>query len=272
MTPSDRVSVRGVELAVRDQGSGTPVVWGHGLTSSMAHEDEIGLLDLRLDADRFRTIRYDARGHGESTGTTETAHYRYEQLAVDQRGLLDALGLDQVVLGGASMGAVTAVHTAVEAADQVLALVLAIPPTAWEDRVERGSLYAAGGDLIEAVGVEPFIELATGEAPPEIFADVADDMATATAARYRAFDPAVLAAVLRGIGGSDLPDRGSIEAVDAPTLVLSWGGDPAHPRATAEELHRLLPNSELAVADSLAEVSAWPDRVRGFLDGVIGST
>lgn len=271
MPRTDVVTVRGVDLAIQEEGTGVPFVWGHGLTSSRAHEDEIGLMNLALPADRFRTIRYDARGHGASEGSRDADDYRYDQLAMDQIALLDALDLDRAIIGGASMGSVTALHTATVAPERVIALILAIPPTAWEQRAGRGELYAAGAAVIDQDGIEPFIELAAAEPPPAIFADMAGDLLEATANRYRALDQTVLPSIFRGIGGSDLPDRSAIEAIEVPTLVLAWEGDPVHPRATAEALDRLLPNSELHIAASLTQVMAWPDLARRFLRDVAPS-
>ena len=271
MSPISTVLLRGVELSVRDEGRGTPVVWGHGLTSSMAHEDEIGLLNLGLPADRYRMIRYDARGHGASTGSTDPADYHYDQLASDQLALMEQLGLAEVVLGGASMGSVTALHTAVAVPDRVQALVLVIPPTAWEARVDRGALYEAGAEVIAQAGIEAFIELAATEPLPPVFAAFSADLLEATSRRYRDLDPQVLPAIFRGVGGSDLPDREQIAKISVPTLVLCWEGDPVHPRATAEELDRLLPHSELHVAADLAGVMEWPAIARRFLDDVTRS-
>ena len=52
--------------------------------------------------EEFDTSTYDLRGHGESEATGGT--YSMELLADDLKGLLNALGLEQVVVGGFSMG------------------------------------------------------------------------------------------------------------------------------------------------------------------------
>jgi 3-oxoadipate enol-lactonase len=89
------------------------------------------------------------------------------------------------------------------------------------------------------------------------------------AQRYRELDPEVLPAVFRGVGPSDLPPRDALRALDIPTLVLAWDGDPVHPRSTAEELGRLLPQVEVHVADDLGGVLGWPDLARRFLDRAV---
>ena len=53
--------------------------------------------------------------------------------------------------------------------------------------------------------------------------------------------------------------------VRAPTLILSWEGDPTHPRSTAERLDQLLPSSEWHHASDAADVLAWPGLVTDFV-------
>jgi 3-oxoadipate enol-lactonase len=260
------VEVRGVDLAVEESGTGTPVLWGHGLTSSMAAEEAMGLGVLDLPESRYRVVRYDARGHGESGATTDPDDYTYPRLAADQLGLADALGIDRFVVGGLSMGSATALHTAVAVPDRVLALVLGIPPTAWQGRQARGAAYRDRGRIIEEEGLDAFIDVATAEPLAEIFAPFAELVTAGIRARYESYDPAVLAPLLTGVGRSDLPAPEAVAELTMPVLVLAWEGDPVHPQATAERLGELLPQAEIVVAPTLRDVMAWSGRVREFLD------
>lgn len=263
------VEVRGVDLAVEDTGTGTPVLWGHGLTSSMAAEAAMGMGVADLPGDRYRLIRYDARGHGESGATADPADYAYPSLAADQLALADALGLDRFVSGGMSMGTGTALHVAVTAPDRVQALVLGIPPTAWEGRRARGATYQDRGRVIREEGLAAFVDGAMAEPLAPIFEPFADLVRDGIRARYEGYDPAVLAPLLNGVGGSDLPEPDAIAALRMPVLVLAWQGDPVHPEATAERLAELLPQAELVTAAALREVFTWSARVVEFLDRVV---
>jgi pimeloyl-ACP methyl ester carboxylesterase len=99
-----------------------------------------------------------------------------------------------------------------------------------------------------------------------IFAPFADQVRAGIRARYEGYDPDVLAPLLTGVGGSDLPAEDAIASLTMPVLVLAWAGDPVHPDATAERLAELLPQGEVVVAATLKEVFAWNDRVVAFLD------
>src|SRR5207248_1045827 len=62
-------------------------------------------------AKRFRVLRYDTRGHGQSSVTA--APYSVEQLGRDVLGLMDALGIERAHFCGLSLGGMTAMWLAV---------------------------------------------------------------------------------------------------------------------------------------------------------------
>ncbi|MEV6912328.1 alpha/beta hydrolase [Amycolatopsis sp. NPDC051071] len=110
-----RVQVHNGELAYEIRGEGAPVILLHG-----------GILDSRMwDAEmtalesRYTAIRYDARGHGESSTPTERFRH-YEDL----RTLMTALGLPRASLVGLSGGGRIAVDFALTYPDLVENLVL----------------------------------------------------------------------------------------------------------------------------------------------------
>lgn len=244
---------------------GPPLIWGHGLTQSRRLEDPAPLVDWhRVPA---RVVRYDARGHGESEPTADRNdldRYSWRALAEDQLALADGLGIRHYIAAGASMGCGTALHAAVAAPDRIDALVLAIPPTAWETRAAQAQQWGAGADLIEREGLEPFI--AAGERRP-IPGPFLDDPSyqPRRAAAIRSWEPGRLAHVLRGATSANLPDRAEVAGIACPTLILAWTGDPAHPESTALELVELLDDAELHLAATADDLAGWTDLVVGFL-------
>ncbi|AUI58734.1 alpha/beta fold hydrolase [Amycolatopsis sp. BJA-103] len=113
--PSGRIPVENGELAYELRGEGDPVILLHG-----------GMLDSRMwDAEmtalegRYTAIRYDARGHGESSTPTERfKHYE------DLRALMTALELPRASLVGLSGGGRIAADFALTYPDLVENLVL----------------------------------------------------------------------------------------------------------------------------------------------------
>lgn len=274
--PMASVTIRGVELAHELIGpvDAPAFVWGHGLTSSRAGEDEFALVDTRrLGSGQARVLRYDARGHGTSGLTTDPAGYSWAELARDQLALVDQVGIDRFVAGGASMGAATALYTALLAPDRVEALVLVIPPTGWELRAAQVAQYEQMASIVERVGVEPIIAASSAMPPPDPFVGL-DEWSEGRAAALRAADPERLAMVFRGAGHADLPPPEDVATIDVPVLILAWTGDPGHPVASAERLAELLPGAAgcpPVLASTWDELCTWTDRCADFLGGLTRS-
>lgn len=259
----ERISVRGVELAVERAGTGPTVVWGHGLTSDRRHEDRSGwLAHERWGAD---LVRYDARGHGDSGSTAEAEAYSWASLALDQLALADRLGIERYVAAGASMGCGTALHAAVLAPERVDRLLLVIPPTAWETRAEQADQWEASARFVLDRGIEALVRAQAVRPIPDPFATIPDHRER-QADETRRWDPARLARVLRGAGTADLPDRAALAALDIDALVLAWTGDPVHPTSTADELSELL-DAELTIASTAADLATWPEVIGAWLTG-----
>ena len=144
-----RVRLRdGVTVTCRTEGTGLPFVWSHGMLASTALEDALGILDWRALAAERLLVRYDARGHGASSGTGRPADHEWPRLAGDLLQILNDLSLDRVTIGGDSMGVGIGLHLAAAAPERVDALVLAIPPSAWGERVAVARVYGALGALV----------------------------------------------------------------------------------------------------------------------------
>lgn len=262
------INIRGAELSTDRSGTGPTLVWGHGLTSSRAGEDAFPLLRWTDVRDAADVLRYDARGHGLSELTPEADGYAWDALALDQLALCDALGIERAIVGGASMGAATALHAATMAPERVRALVLVIPPTGWETRAAQTDVYEQMASVVEAKGVEPLIAASADVAPPDPFVGDDGDFKRRRAETLRSADPTRLAGVFRGAARADLPTREAIAGITCPTLILAWSGDPGHPVSSAEQLNGLIAGSAMDIASTMDQLHTWTDRVVDFVTGV----
>jgi pimeloyl-ACP methyl ester carboxylesterase len=253
-------NIRGVEIAIRDDGDGLPFFWGHGLVSSMEEEDRFIVMDFARLARRHRVIRWDARGHGLSGGKVVPEDYRWDNLGRDLIALADEIGVDRFVAGGVSMGAATALHAAIQAPRRVVGLVAMLPPTAYNTRDEQADLYRAGAVLIERLGLEPYLEQLRNLPPPKILADFGERFTPVPRVSGE-----LMPSVLRGAATSDLPPENAVRAISSPALLLPWVGDDGHPMSTAERLLELLPDVQIHVAHHLRDVATWTDRIDAFL-------
>ena len=115
------VLVRDARIAYDDLGAGPLVVRLHGLTGSRAADDLTGAFDAGplVRAGR-RVVRYDARGHGSSSGRKVDDDYAWPNLARDLLALLDVLDVDGPVRGvGSSMGTATLLHAVLLAPEKL---------------------------------------------------------------------------------------------------------------------------------------------------------
>lgn len=234
---------------ISDEG-GPAVVQLHGLTSSRARDRLLGL-DLGSGLSGTRLLRFDARGHGRSSGRPVPTDYAWERLAHDLLALLDHTFPGEQVHGvGQSMGAGTLLHALALDPGRFSALTVMVPPTAWETRAPRTADYRAVAELVEREGLDGFLATDALHHPPPARLGVAASLPDC--------DVALLPSVFRGAALSDLPVPEALAGTSVPALVLAWTGDPAHPVSTAERLHTLLTSSRLEVARTPEEVAAWP--------------
>lgn len=256
---------------VREHGD-VPVVQLHGLTSSRARDEVLGL-DFTVGMDGVRALRYDAPGHGESviSGPCAPEDFAWSRLADVLLEMLDGVFSfsdansqpPQVVGIGQSMGTATLLTAASAHPERFSGLILAIPPTIWELRQAQTEQYRRFADLVENHGMAMFREAANSSPlppaidpeRPETDPDVALD---------------VLPTLFRGAAMTDLPEPSAFEQLDVPVLILGWAEDPSHPVWSAETLHGVLPNSELEIAETPEDVRKWPARMDEFIRKCLG--
>jgi pimeloyl-ACP methyl ester carboxylesterase len=245
----------GAELTYEvHEGSRPTVVQLHGLSSSRASEAAAGFFDWSpVTAAGRRLVRYDARGHGRSTGRAEPADYAWSYLADDLLALLDEVAPGEAVDAiGVSMGVGTILHAAIEQPERFRRLVLVIPPTAWATRVAQGDGYRQMADLAEAQGFDAIVRaMSTFGTLPLL------EEGGWTEAPPPDITPANLPSVFRGAAATDFPSEEAVATITQPVLLRPWAGDPGHPVSTSERLHELLP-------DSVLEITTTPDDLRAL--------
>jgi pimeloyl-ACP methyl ester carboxylesterase len=142
-----------VKLHVEDDGQGPAVLFAHGFGGSARNWNP----QVRALRDRWRLLRYDARGHARSEAPDDPAEYTPEIAVDDLAAVLDEAGVDAAVVVGLSMGAATALRFAAAHPARVRSIALASYPSgpawpkgftavanAFADAIERDGLEAAG--------------------------------------------------------------------------------------------------------------------------------
>lgn len=258
------------DLHVELSGEGAPLLWAHALMSSIAHEDALHGL-WRTPPRDVQLVRYDARGHGRSAPSDAADDYTWPALGRDFIAVADAFDARRFMAGGMSMGCAAALHAALAAPQRVNALLLLLPPALWEGRVEQARHYRRAVRLGQMAGGRLLGKLMSrdaGRVLPPWLAQAAPDKVALAADGMRQAANGALSAMFDGAARSDLPGPEALAALAGmPALIVGWAGDAAHPLASAERLHALLPKSELVVVDDYDGWLVVPDRLRSFAEG-----
>jgi pimeloyl-ACP methyl ester carboxylesterase len=244
----------GVSLAVFAEGDGPAIALLHGLTATHRY---VVMGSKALPRAGFRTVAYDARGHGQSSPAPS---YGYGALAADLGAVLDALEIDRAVLVGASMGAHTLLRFALEHPARVAGLVAVTPaflPDAVDDPARDARWHALADGLREG-GVEGFMA-AYGEPPvaPALQATVLE-VVRQRLARHE--HPEAVAEALDEVPFSRPFDSlDELAAIAVPTTVVASRdeSDPEHPFGVGEAYAEVIPGARLVSEDSGRSPLAW---------------
>ncbi|MFN0093998.1 MAG: alpha/beta fold hydrolase [Dehalococcoidia bacterium] len=155
-TYSDRdITVRGLKLHYQEWGDPSlpPLLMLHGFGVDGHMFDEFA----ERMKDRFHLVALHQRGHGDSDWATD-GDYSRDAFAADVDAFRDALGLDQFVLMGHSMGGMNSVTYTVAHPEHVRALILVdVGPEAAREGVENIMRFTQGPDDLE---FEEFVQMA----------------------------------------------------------------------------------------------------------------
>jgi 3-oxoadipate enol-lactonase len=259
----DRPGARIAYSSSGPSGAAQALVVTHALLTSREWEAQAGVLDWSPVEDAgSRLVRYDSRGHGESSGEPVAEHYRWTSTAQDLLAVADAVSSDRPVDALAeSTGCGIQLWAAIAAPERFRRLVLVIPPTRGEARAEQAQLYLGAASMIEVLGIDAWRRLVTAARP----APILQAGGWPRVAQIAVPDD-LLPAVLRGAAASTFPDDDALRSIEQPTLILAWDTDPSHPVETAEYLAERLPNSTLEVATTPDAIRTWGRRAAAFLE------
>jgi 3-oxoadipate enol-lactonase len=150
-----KVKANGITVDCQIEGPDNApcLVFSNSLATTMAMWDE----QAAALNDRFRILRYDQRGHGQTEAPA--GRYAFDTLLADALGLLDALSIERAHFAGLSMGGATALGLAQKHPDRFDRIIVCDSPCQstpqssqqWEERI----LVAEGKGM--AALVEPTI-------------------------------------------------------------------------------------------------------------------
>ena len=191
--------------------------------------------------ERFRLLRYDQRGHGDSP--VPSGPYKIEDLGRDALALLDRLDIERASFCGLSIGGLVGMWLAGEAPERVERLVLCCTAARFDSDfydARAHKVRSEGVGSIADVVLERWFTPEFRAARPETV-EWAGDMLRGTPTEGYAGCCEVL---------RDADMRSRLGEIRAPTLVIAGAEDPAATVDQAEEIRDSVPESRLAVVEA----------------------
>lgn len=245
--PFAPIAADGTRLDGEQSGEGLPVVLLHGLTATRRY---VTMGSRLLERSGYRTVAYDARGHGRSGPAPTPGAYTYAHLAGDLQCVLDGLGLARAVLAGASMGAHTALRLALEQPERVAGLVLVTPAFDPDDTPDADTWDALARGLREG-GVDGFMAAYGFDAVPDAWRETVRRTVRQRLSGHE--HPEAVADALEAVPRSRPFERWEqLADIGCPALVVASRdeADPGHPLAVAERYAVAIPGARLLVEEA----------------------
>jgi len=196
---------------------------------------------------RFRTLRYDIRGHGASS--VPEGPYSIADLGSDLVALLDRLGIERTTLCGLSIGGMTSMWVAAHHLERVERLILCCtsallgPPESWHQRAA----------IVRAEGVEAVADAVLERWFTPAFASEHPDVIERMRATLSATPREGYASCCEAIAAMDL--TGDLPLITAPTLVVSGADDPATPPVHGRRIAELIPGARFEIVSPAAHLA-----------------
>jgi pimeloyl-ACP methyl ester carboxylesterase len=235
-------------------------VFAHGLTNSCL---ELAAFTPFAPGTK---VRFCFRGHGHSDVAPEGA-YRFEDYAADLAAVAHAFDATRAV--GTSLGAGALTHLIAAEPVRFERLVFLLPAV-FDRPMPSHPMSLRTAELLETLPKEEAIAQIMSEAGREDDYERLPGLRDFDVLQWQVLDPVGAARAIREIAGQRaVEDRSRLALVSAPALVIAREGDSLHPAGVAEELEAVLPNAELVMlaseADLFAQIPVLVERVTAFL-------
>jgi 3-oxoadipate enol-lactonase len=243
--------INGINLryAVEGPADAPAVVLHHPLATNLAYWDELAA----ALGPRYRVLRFDARGHGQSDAPV--GRYSFETLADDVVALMDHVGITCAAYVGLSMGGMVGQVLGLRHPERFKALIIASATSRiaaesrqlWVDRVGVARAQGMGSQVA-----------------PAMARWVAETTKTNNPALVARFAQMIEATPLEGYAGwcgaiehLDLTDR--LAGIALPVRVIVGALDPATPVAASEAIHRAIPGSDIVIVPGVSHMLSSED-------------
>jgi 3-oxoadipate enol-lactonase len=190
----------------------------------------------------FRLVRYDRRGHGQSS--VPKGPYTMERLGRDVLAVMDALDVAKINWCGLSMGGMVGQWLGAQAPGRVDKLVLSNTSSFFPDKsIWEGRLKTVRDKGLAAIvdaNMERWFTEDFRERSPQAIAKMREMFLATKADGYIGCGEAI----------RDMDHRPLLPKISAPTLVIAGKHDPATTVEANEFICEHIPNADIAVLDT----------------------
>ncbi|MBI5912282.1 MAG: 3-oxoadipate enol-lactonase [Betaproteobacteria bacterium] len=240
-----KTSANDIDINYAVEGKGHWLTLSHSLACNLHMWDE----EAKRLSRRYKVLRYDTRGHGESSAPAGA--YTLDLLADDLHGLLRSLGVRSTHFVGLSMGGMIGQTFALKYPGMFNSLALCDTTSRYP--AEAAGLWAERIKTVETQGMEPLVAPTLARWFTEPFRKARPELVEKVAAMIRTTPAAGYIGCSHAIPKIDLTAR--LKEIRCPAVVIVGKDDPGTPVAMAEEIHQALPGSKLVIIPSAAHLS-----------------
>jgi 3-oxoadipate enol-lactonase len=213
--------------------------------------------------ERFRLLRYDHRGHGDSS--VPPGPYKIEDLGRDVLAMLDDVGIERFSFCGLSIGGAVGMWLASDAPQRIDRLVLCCTAPRFDS-----DTYEARARKVRTEGVGPIADAVLERWFTPEFRAARPETVEWAGSMLRATPAEGYAGCCEAVRDADVRDR--LAKVRAPTLVVAGAEDPVATVDQAESIRDSIPEAHLVVIEGaahLANVEQPEDVTRAILDHLV---
>ncbi|MBA3508407.1 MAG: alpha/beta hydrolase [Betaproteobacteria bacterium] len=244
--------INGNKIYYTMQGRGQPLILIHGfpLNSGLFH------YQIQALSEKYQLVLLDLPGFGQSrvAADSEGSLQGYARTVL---GLMDQLKIDKAIIGGHSMGGMTAIEMYKVAPERFSGMIL-IDTTAKPASVANQAWWKGFGEQAEKTGVDSMAPIFV----PQMLSE------TARAKRpelVRYTEGLIKAATVAGVVGggkalAERPDNTSVlESVKVPTLIMVGSEDSLTPLAMSKDMNAAIKGSKLVVLEGASHAPVLED-------------
>jgi 3-oxoadipate enol-lactonase len=256
MTASDGCSI----FYRFDGDEGAPIVM---LSNSLGSSHEMWEPQMAVLTERYRVLRYDNRGHGQSDAPQGA--YSMDRIATDAKELIAGLGLSSVLWCGVSMGGMVGMWLGANAPQLMRRAVLANtspligPAELWNQRIAL--IESQGMEVLSKAVIQRWLTAPYAEAHPEIAAKLMTGIANTPPQGYIGTASAI----------RDMDLRPLLPRVSVPVLVIAGSQDQSTTVAMGEEIVAGVPGARFALLEAahlsnIEQAGEFNRLMRNFFD------